>query len=296
MDGFILIDKPRGWTSRQVVDCVAKVVRTRRVGHAGTLDPIATGLVVVCVGKATRLTQFLHLGVKEYQALFQLGATSPTDDADGPISEVVVTSPPSEGKVHEVLKTFVGRIMQQPPAFSAIKLGGKRAYDLARQGKDPQLKPRPVEIYAIDLIRYEFPWLEIGVRCGPGTYIRALGRDIGSKLGTGAVMHGLVRSRLGPFHLKDALRPDKLTAETAARELRPLQAALADLPQAVLGHAEAAALLHGQKVRIPGALADDRSGRHVAVYDSANNLLGVAIATNDGFLQPVVNLRSPGEL
>ncbi|MCS7237364.1 MAG: tRNA pseudouridine(55) synthase TruB [Thermoguttaceae bacterium] len=296
MDGFLLVDKPRGWTSRQVVDCAAEVLKTRRVGHAGTLDPIATGLVVVCVGKATRLTQFLHQGAKEYLALFQLGVTSPTDDADGPLSPVGAPGEPSQAEVETVLRSFIGRIMQRPPAYSAIKLGGKRAYDLARAGKEIELQPRPVEIHALELVRYQYPWLEIAVRCGPGTYIRALGRDIAERLGTGAVMHGLVRLRLGPFRLEGAVRPDKLTRETAPQLLHPMDSAVADLPRVVLERPAAIALLHGQQVYCGAQYSHIPVGSHVAVYDIAQNLLGVSLVTSLGSIRPVVNLRSASAL
>src|SRR5947209_7070555 len=185
-DGLLVLDKPGGMTSRAAVDRALRwFPRRTRIGHTGTLDPLATGVLVLCLGAATRLTEYVQRMAKTYRSTFLLGARSDTDDADGTITPVAGATPPGGGAVVEALASFVGTIEQVPPAFSAAKVTGRRAYDLARAGQNVDLAPRPVTIYGIDLLACAYPRLELEVHCARGTYIRALARDLGARLGCG---------------------------------------------------------------------------------------------------------------
>jgi tRNA pseudouridine55 synthase len=215
MDGILLIDKPKGWTSHDVVAKVRNVLRTAspksqvpcpkiKVGHTGTLDPLATGLLVLVVGSYTkRASEFSKLD-KTYEVGMKLGATSTTGDAEGTI-QVTSMQVPSSEKVEAVIKQFVGEIAQAPPAYSAIKVGGQRAYKLARAGKEVQLEPRKVKIYEITDIEYAYPDIKFTAKVSSGTYIRSLVEDIGKKLGTGAYMTELNRTEVGLYKVKNAV-------------------------------------------------------------------------------------------
>lgn len=208
---FLLVDKPRGMTSHDVVDRIREITGERRVGHAGTLDPNATGLLIVGVGReATKKLGLIAKGTKKiYEALIVLGEERDTDDAEG---KVVVKAkgvlPPVRKEVAKVLRGFLGRQTQIPPKFSAIKLSGKKAYELARAGKKFTLKPRKVSIYQIKILRYEYPILEIETEVSAGTYIRALARDAGRKLGMGAYLSDLRRTKIGEYSIEQAVHLD----------------------------------------------------------------------------------------
>lgn len=221
--GLLVIDKPLGRTSMHV----CRVVRARlcaggapkrvKVGHAGTLDPLATGVLVILVGKATKLCERVMAGEKRYAARVDLSAFSTTDDREGQREEADVPEPPLREDVEAACARFVGEVMQTPPAFSAMKVGGRRAYRLARDGQTPRLEPRPVVIHACDLVVYDWPIAELDVRCGKGTYIRSLARDLGRSLGTGGMLDALRRTAVGRFTIERAVTldalPDVLTQE-----------------------------------------------------------------------------------
>lgn len=213
ISGFILINKPSGMTSHDVVDKLRKITGIKKIGHAGTLDPFATGLLILGISrKATKkLSQFLKLD-KEYIATLRLGAESDTFDKEGKIIEEKVEKIPSINEVKKALNSFIGEIEQIPPIFSAKKIKGKKACDLARRGKKVELKPQKVKIYEISLIKYEFPFLKIKVKCSSGTYIRTLASDIGKKLGCGAYLENLKRTKIGPFSLKEAVSLSELNS------------------------------------------------------------------------------------
>lgn len=203
---IISIDKPVGPTSHQVVDLVRSVTRIKNVGHAGTLDPLASGVLIVAIGKAsTKQLPNLVKTEKTYFADILLGATSTTDDREGEKQQTTGIHIPGLADINSALKSFTGVIGQIPPAFSAIHIQGKRAYRLARQGKTFALEPRAVEIKQIKLVDYTWPHLKIEVITGPGTYIRSLARDLGSSLNTGGYLFGLTRLSVGHFTLKDAI-------------------------------------------------------------------------------------------
>jgi len=209
--GIIIINKPVGITSHDVVDRLRKITGIRKIGHTGTLDPLATGVLILLIGPATKLSQkFIGLD-KTYQAKIKLGYTSNTDDREGEIKEVNLKIRPSLPEVKLALKKFIGEISQIPPMFSAKKIKGKKLYQLARQGKAIEVPGKQVVIYNIDLEKYQYPDLEIKVTCSSGTFIRALARDIGQALGTGAYLSGLVRLAVGDYLLGQAVELNELT-------------------------------------------------------------------------------------
>ena len=208
MHGFLVVDKPRGISSREAVNRVqAALPKDVRVGHTGTLDPLATGVLVLALGQATRLTDYVQGQTKEYRAGVRFGATSATDDAEGPLTETGA-APPTREQLERALAGFAGTVEQTPPTFSAAHVDGQRAYRMARKGKAFELKPKMIRIDGIDLVSYQSPNAEMEVRCGKGTYIRSIARDLGRVLGCGAYLSSLRRTRVGPFHESQALPID----------------------------------------------------------------------------------------
>lgn len=222
MNGILLIDKPTGWTSFDVVNKVRRLIETSGlnstnkkrfpVGHTGTLDPLATGLLVLMLGTYTKkVPQFTKLD-KTYEVTMRLGQTSTTGDEEGEKSEISAHQP-SEKEIQAALGQFVGDIMQTPPVFSAIKINGQRAYDLARKGRPPEMQPRPATIYSIEFKKYEYPFVHFTAKVSSGTYIRSLVEDVGNSLQTGAYMSALRRTRVGQFRIEDALSMEELSPE-----------------------------------------------------------------------------------
>ncbi len=273
-DGLLVLDKPGVMTSRAALDRAARwFPRGTRIGHTGTLDPLATGVLVLCLGSATRLAEYVQRMPKSYRSTFRLGATSTTDDADGEITRRDRGTQPDATTVGEALAGFVGRLEQVPPAFSAAKLSGRRAYDLARGGQEVVLAPRSVEIYGIEILYYRYPFLDVEIRCGKGTYVRSLARDLGDRLGCGAFVETLRRTRVGPFTAEAAIDLSA-DAAAAATHLLPPEAAVVELHRLQLQDAEVNALRSGQSVALPAATA---SGE-LAVFDSQRRLVAVATA------------------
>lgn len=212
LSGQILqVDKPLHWTSFDVVKRIRGVLRRRhgikrfKVGHAGTLDPLATGVMLVCTGRATKLINELQTGQKEYVATIRLGATTPSHDLETAIDSTAPTDHLTEADVRRALEKFVGVIDQVPPVFSAVKIDGKRAYKFARRGEAPELKSKPVEITELELLSCRLPEIKVRVLCGKGTYIRSLARDIGVELGVGAHLTALRRTRVGSVSIYDCI-------------------------------------------------------------------------------------------
>ncbi|MCS7179015.1 MAG: tRNA pseudouridine(55) synthase TruB [Anaerolineae bacterium] len=256
MDGILNLNKPRGLTSHDVVARVRAVARQREVGHAGTLDPMATGVLLLCLGRATRLAEYLMHSPKLYRARIRLGITTDTDDAEGTIiAERPVQA--DRAAVEAALEQFRGRILQVPPVYSALKRGGQPLYRLARQGRMVERPPRPVEIYRLDLTLWEPPELTLEVLCSPGTYIRALARDLGEALGCGAHLTGLIRLASGDFRLEDAVELETVTPETLPALLLPPDTALARYPALYLDEARARAIRHGGDIAIPSSVAPE---------------------------------------
>jgi tRNA pseudouridine55 synthase len=297
--GVLNIDKPPGRTSRDVVDRVERLTAPARAGHAGTLDPLATGVLVVCVGQATRLIEYIQRMPKRYRATFLLGRRSDTDDVEGEVTLVPGAPEPTRAMLDEALPKFLGEIQQRPPAHSAVKLAGRRAYQLARRGEPVELAPRPVAIHGLDICRYAYPELELTIECGSGTYVRALGRDLAAAVGTAAVMSALVRTAVGRFRIEDAVRLADLTAGNLSLHLRPALAAVASLPQVRLSEAEAIEIRNGRPIRLPeggaaeaakpqAAIRAGQEGEWAAV-DAAGQLLSILREKHPGELWPAKN-------
>lgn len=205
MEGIFAVNKPVGITSHDVIYQLRRKTGIKRIGHAGTLDPLASGVLVVAIGREfTKQLDSIVKSEKEYITEIFLGETSTTDDMEGEKTIVNKEIKPTEEDVKQVVKEFVGKIMQTPPSYSAIKVGGKVAYKQARKGEALKLEPREVEIKDIIIINYEFPIIKLKITCGKGVYIRSIARDIGEKLSTGAFMKSLVRTRIGKFTLKNS--------------------------------------------------------------------------------------------
>ena len=221
INGLLILDKPAGLSSARAVDVVKRLLgRGVKIGHAGTLDPFATGVLVLMMGPATKLCETLMSSPKQYLATLKLGATTATDDPESPeIPWPTPVTEPSHDQVAAALRLFVGKIQQRPPAFSALKVAGRRAYKLARSGQPPDLPARTVEIRDIELLEFAWPSLRLRVDCGRGTYIRALARDIGQHLQTGAYLTQLRRTRVGDYGIEDAISLDKLDADALAHRL-----------------------------------------------------------------------------
>jgi tRNA pseudouridine55 synthase len=246
-DGILVLDKPRGLTSRDALNKAWKwLPRGTRIGHAGTLDPMATGVLLACVGRGTRLVEFLHHLPKTYRADILFGARSTTDDADGDITPVPLPPDPGAEAFTCLLASFTGDIMQAPSAVSAVKVAGQRAYHLARKGREIDLPPRPVRIDGIQLLRFSWPEATIRVHCGKGTYIRSIGRDLGAALGTAAYLTDLCRERVGDFTQADAI-PLDTPAPQALQRMQPLARAIQAMPRFEIAGETLDRLLQGQK-------------------------------------------------
>lgn len=226
--GLLVIDKPRGRTSMDVCRVVRGKLKAGgapkriRVGHGGTLDPLATGVLVILVGKATKLSDRVMAGAKRYETEVDLSAFTTTDDAEGEREEVAVARAPSREEVERALGAFIGEIEQVPPAFSAIKVEGRRAYRLARAGEAPTLAARRVRIDEIVILEYVFPRLRLDIGCGKGVYIRSLARDLGRRLGTGGTLAQLRRTAVGQWTLAEAVRLEDLPNPLVQADLRPM--------------------------------------------------------------------------
>ena len=224
IDGFLVIDKPAGLTSHDVVQRVRKWAKQRRVGHLGTLDPMATGVLPIALGEATKLSRLLTHGEKSYSAQIRLGVETTTYDREGEITGEMAGPWPDRGVVEKALERFRGDIDQTPPLYSAVKLGGEPSYRRARRGEVVRLEPRRVRLTRVELLEYEPPQVSVEVDCSAGTYLRSVAHDLGAALGTGAHLWQLVRTRSGPFHLHQALDLDELDARGAERVI-PMVAA-----------------------------------------------------------------------
>ncbi len=227
--GVLIVDKPVEMTSMDVVAIVRGRAGGARTGHAGTLDPCAEGVLVLGLGRATKSLGRFMSTPKRYRTVIDLSAFTETDDREGERIDVDVAEPPAPARLGKVLETFTGRIMQRPPARSAIKVGGRRAYDLARRGETVILQPRPVDVTRLEVLDYRWPLLEIAVCCGKGTYIRSLARDIGVALATGGHCRTLRRTAVGPFTLAEATPLAQVQQPLRERDLIPLDEALARL-------------------------------------------------------------------
>jgi tRNA pseudouridine55 synthase len=252
-DGLLVVDKPAGWTSHDVVGRVRRLARTRKVGHAGTLDPMATGVLVLGVGRATRLLGHLALAGKAYEATVRLGATTVTDDAEGDVLDVRDASAVTDEAVRAGLAALTGELDQVPSAVSAVKVDGVRAYARVRAGEDVQLSARRVTVSRLDLLERRGDDLDVAVACTSGTYVRALARDLGAALDVGAHLTALRRTRVGPFGLDVACTLEALAEDTDGAVVRLDDAVAAAFPRRDLDADETVALSHGRKLAPTGS-------------------------------------------
>jgi tRNA pseudouridine55 synthase len=286
--GLVVVDKPAGITSRDVVNCVQRIVEPLKVGHAGTLDPLATGVLVIAIGPATRLVEYVQRMPKTYRATFLLGRTSDTEDIEGQVRELDNPPRPSEEQVRAALPRFRGTIEQVPPAYSAVKVAGRRAYALARRGQAVELAARSVEIFALDLIAFAYPELKLLVSCGSGTYVRSLGRDLARALGTEAVMSALRREAIGPFTLAAAVDGDRLDLATIGANLLSPILAVSDLPRLDVTESEARRLALGQSIENRW----NRSLTQAAAAAVRDELVAIVMSSGDNRLRAGKGFRS----
>lgn len=246
--GIIPINKPNGWTSFDVVNKIKHMVKPLKVGHLGTLDPMATGVLLVTVGKATKLFDLMQEKQKTYVAEFEFGYVTDTLDATG---EVIKTTNiiPTEQQIKEVLNSFIGKISQIPPKYSAKSVNGVRAYDLARNNQEFELKPKTVEIYNITLLSYDSNRLKLEISCGSGTYIRAIGRDVAEKLNSLATMISLVRTNISNYLVEDCFEIENINKDNVFEKLMPIQNFLS-LPKLELTDEETFKLVNGQILNV----------------------------------------------
>ncbi|MCB0119006.1 MAG: tRNA pseudouridine(55) synthase TruB [Anaerolineales bacterium] len=253
ISGALVIDKPVGMTSHDVVQAVRNGTGLRRAGHTGTLDPRASGVLVILVGPAVRLSEYVSASDKRYQAIIRLGGTTDTYDADGKFTPTTDPSNIMEADFEEALKTFVGEIEQTPPPYSAVKVQGRKAYEMARKGEEVELEPRIITVHHLEVLEWTPPEVVIDVHCSSGTYVRSLANDLGKKLGCGAYLVGLRRTKSGKFTLRDAVPLRKLqeafTAGNWYQYLIPAAEALGDWPAVELNPDEVEAVRHGHRVK-----------------------------------------------
>lgn len=284
--GILNIDKPLGMTSHDVVSGVRRLARIRRVGHGGTLDPLATGVLVVALGVATRLLEYVTGQPKSYEAVVRLGQTSATYDAEGELSTPHGTpdlvARLSQPVLEEALEQFRGPIEQVPPMYSAVKREGRPLYELARQGVEVAREPRLVTIYELELVAWSAPDLHLRIRCSAGTYVRSLAHDLGQRLGTGAYLAALRRSAVGSFTLASAIPLDVLSPENFAGHVQPPDSAVGHLPSLDLDGEAAGRLRHGQ--RLPREDAAE-GGKLARAYGPDGDFVGVVAASGE-FWQP----------
>lgn len=271
VEGLICLDKPAGRTSHDMVNVVRRLAGTRRVGHAGTLDPLATGLLLICLGRATRLLEYLVGLPKTYMATLQLGRQTNTYDAEG---QVTAERPVDfdEQQLAAALAKFRGSIEQMAPMYSAVKVGGQPLYRLARKGESVDRPVRTVTIYQLDLLAWRDSQLELRVACSSGTYVRSIAHDLGQELGCGAYLAGLRRIGIGRFSLAAAVPLEVLEQGNWRRHLRPLDETVGHLPRLDVTAGEALALFHGQPIQKRG---DQPGNTLVRAYDDDGHFVGI---------------------
>ena len=285
MDGLLIVDKPAGPTSHDIVALVRRLAATRRVGHGGTLDPFASGVLPLFLGRATRMVEYHAGDRKAYRATVCFGASSTTDDLEGELTPADGLAPTREA-VLAAIPSFLGPISQRPPAYSAIKLAGRRAYAMARAGETPQLAERDVTIDRMELDDWDGrdparPIAILDVACSAGTYVRALARDLGAAVGSAAYLGALIRTASGPFRLEDALAVDAIRDAAAAGParlaalLRPVDAGLESMAEHAVTDDELVAISRGQFIRVPDLRAEE--GAPIRIRDGRGRLVAIAI-------------------
>jgi tRNA pseudouridine55 synthase len=281
ISGALVVDKPVGMTSHDVVQAIRNGTGLRRAGHTGTLDPRASGVLVILVGPAVRLSEYVSASDKRYQAIIRLGGTTDTFDAEGKFTPTKDPVAVTEAEFEEALKTFVGEIEQVPPAHSAVKVGGRKAYDMARNGEEVTLEPRKITVHHLEVLEWTPPEVVIDVHCSSGTYVRSLANDLGQKLGSGAYLVGLRRTKSGKFTLRDATPLRKLqeafTAGNWYQFLIPAAEALGDWPSIELSPDEVEGVRHGHRVKAKEADTVNEKVRGVSTQGELVALMELTI-------------------
>lgn len=278
LDGILLVDKPAGWTSHDVVGRMRRIAGQKRIGHTGTLDPMATGLLVVCLGTATRMVEYMTGHDKRYEGVITLGAATDTDDAVGTIIATCPVPSTDDIDLRRLETTFTGRLEQFPPAYSAISVGGRRAYDIARAGGDPGLKARAVVIHSLELAWLDDTRLAVSVHCGSGTYIRSLARDIGAEIGCGGHLSALRRTHAGGFDIAEAATLEELALIGNLGRLDdvllPIDAGISDMNAAIFAEEQAALARNGIVVAVtPERPAEP--GEAIRLYTESGVFFGI---------------------
>ena len=276
ISGVLVVDKPVGMTSHDVVQAIRNGTGLRRAGHTGTLDPRASGVLVILVGPAVRLSEYVSASDKRYQAIIRLGSTTDTFDSEGKFTRSDTPVNVTEAQFEEVLQTFVGEIEQTPPPYSAVKVQGRKAYEMARQGEEVDLAPRIIQVHHLEVLEWAPPEVVVDVHCSSGTYVRSLANDLGEKLGCGAYLVGLRRTKSGRFSLRDATPLRKLqeafTAGNWYQYLIPAAEALGDWPAIELNPDEVEGVRHGHRVK---AEADTPVGKRVRGVSTQGELVAL---------------------
>lgn len=288
ISGALVVDKPVGMTSHDVVQVIRNGTGLRRAGHTGTLDPRASGVLVILVGPAVRLSEYVSASDKRYQAIIRLGGTTDTYDADGKFTPSTDPSNITEAQFEEALKTFIGEIEQTPPPYSAVKVQGRKAYEMARKGEEVDLEPRKITVHHLEVLEWTPPEVVIDVHCSSGTYVRSLANDLGKKLGCGAYLVGLRRTKSGRFTLRDSVPLRKLqeafTAGNWYQYLIPAAEALGDWPAIELNPDEVEGVRHGHRVKAKEADTVNEKVRGVSTQGELVALM-VKMVTEDGSIE-----------
>jgi tRNA pseudouridine55 synthase len=293
VDGILLLNKPLGLSSNKALQAARNLFKANKAGHTGSLDPLATGLLPVCFGEATKFSGYLLDASKSYRAVCQLGQTSSTGDGEGEITPAVAVNV-NEDQLQQVIKQFTGKIQQIPPMHSAVKHQGERLYNLARQGVEVERKSREIEIYSLRVLSFSQDKLELDIHCSKGTYVRTLAEDIGAQLGCGAYLAALDRTGVQPFWDMRSYTLDELReiADDEAKQLDdcllPMEAAVADWPAIELNDNLSFYMRQGQPVQVPGA----PSSGYVRLLDDAKGFIGAGIILSDGRVAPKRMLRT----
>ncbi|SHH18559.1 tRNA pseudouridine(55) synthase TruB [Clostridium grantii] len=282
MNGVIIVDKPVGISSFDVIRRIKKATNIKKIGHTGTLDPLASGVLPICIGKATKLSNYLMSEKKTYRAELKLGVVTDTYDREGKIlSENTIEL--SKEKVTEAIMSFVGEIKQIPPMYSALKINGKRLYELARQGIEVEREKRDITIYNIDIINMDLPYIIFDVQCSKGTYIRSLCYDIGEKLNVGGCMWNLRRISSGHFNIEESIELDKITKENFSEYTCSIEEILSleGYEKVIVNEKMKTLLANGVKIKNEFLLKQFEENKRYMIYYNENEFLGLAIRENE---------------
>lgn len=282
MDGILNINKPTGMTSFDVVRKVKSIAKTKKVGHTGTLDPEASGVLPICIGRATKLVDYIMNDYKIYKVELRLGVVTDTYDREGKVlkNEDVTLS---KEEVEEAIKSFIGEIDQVPPMYSALKINGQRLYSLARQGIEVERKARRINIYNIDILDIKVPTVIFNVKCSKGTYIRSLCYDIGEKLKCGGAMWNLQRVQTGTFNILDSVELENLNSDNILEYLIPMDKALSEYPEIYLDEKYEKLVFNGVTIKDKSLLNNIENDRLYRVYLKNNEFIGIGIKNSIGF-------------